>query len=322
VRFLVFDRIQSLDLFGPLEVLAGATEALAGAGGYRIEVLGPSGGQVTTESGVAVAVDGDLADRRPPADTVVVVGGRGARAAADDPVVVAQVARQAEGARRVASVCTGSFVLAAAGLLDGRRATTHWAFCHQLAERHPAVAVESDPIFVHDGPFWTSAGVTAGLDLALALVEDDHGSELARLVARWMVLFVQRPGGQAQFSTQLAAQRPEAEPLRALQGWIADHLDGDLSVAALSARVAMSPRHFARTFRDQMGTTPAAYVTATRLEAARRLLETTGLPVVVVARQCGFGTPETLHRSFRRRVGVAPGRYRAHFAGPSLEVAS
>jgi transcriptional regulator GlxA family with amidase domain len=213
----------------------------------------------------------------------------------------------------VASVCSGSFLLAEAGLLDGRRATTHWVACATLAERYPEVEVDPLPIFVRDGNVTTSAGVTAGMDLALAFVEEDLGRELALQVARQLVLFLKRPGGQAQFSSQLAAQLAERAPLRELQVWIADHLDEDLSVPALAARAHMSERHFARAFRAGTGMTPAAFVEAARVERARIALESGDTPVEVVARTAGFGTVETMRRAFRRRLGVAPADYRSRF---------
>ena len=213
----------------------------------------------------------------------------------------------------MASVCTGAFLLARAGLLEGRRATTHWSACAQLASRYPGVEVDPDPIFVRHGPVITSAGVTAGMDLALALVEEDLGRELALEVARWLVLFVKRPGGQAQFSAALAAQAAGREPLRELQDWIPGHLEADLSVPALARRACMSERNFARAFRHETGLTPAAYVELTRVERARMELESGELPVEVVARRAGFGTVETMRRAFRRRVGVSPADYRQRF---------
>jgi transcriptional regulator GlxA family with amidase domain len=242
-----------------------------------------------------------------------VAGGRGIREAAHDPDVVAWVRRASGRARRTTSVCTGAFALAAAGLLDGRRATTHWASCDALQREYPAVMVDPEPIYVRDGDIATSAGVTAGMDLALALVDEDHGSAVALEVARWLVLFLRRPGGQAQFSAGLAAQVAVREPLRELQGWMADHLDADLSVGALAARAHMSPRTLARAFKREVGLTPASYVEALRVERARGALESTDLPVEAVARQCGFGTVETLRRAFGRRVGVAPAAYRDRF---------
>jgi transcriptional regulator GlxA family with amidase domain len=213
----------------------------------------------------------------------------------------------------VSSVCTGAFLLAAAGLLDGRRATTHWAWCGELARQHPGVEVDPRPIFVRDDELWTSAGVTAGIDLALAMVEDDLGPDVARQVARWLVVFVQRPGGQAQFSAHLESVPATRAPLRELQSWIAGHLDEDLRVETLASRAAMSTRNFARAFRRETGTTPAAYVEAIRVEAARQRLERSPEPVEQVAARTGFGTPETMRRAFARRVGIPPAEYRARF---------
>ena len=233
---------------------------------------------------------------------------------ARDAGLVDGVRRLARRSRRVTSVCTGAFLLAEAGLLDGKQATTHWWSARRLAAHYPEVSVDDEPIFVRDGDVWTSAGVTAGLDLALALVADDLGDAVAREIARWMVMFVQRPGGQSQFSTHLSAQRADRRPLRDLQDWITGHLADDLTVAALARRAGMSPRHFARAFRDEVGTTPAAYVEAARVEAAKLLLATTHDGAPAVARRCGFGTVETFHRAFRRVTGTTPDRYRQHFA--------
>jgi transcriptional regulator GlxA family with amidase domain len=226
---------------------------------------------------------------------------------------VAWIARTAGDARRVASVCSGAYLLARAGLLDGRRATTHWSLCEDLQQRFPAVRVERDPIFVRDGNVFTSAGITAGMDLALELVEQDFGRQRALEVARWLVMFVRRAGGQSQFSVQLSAQLAERDELRDLQGWIGEHLDGDLSVPVLARRAHMSPRNFARAFRREVGVTPAAYVEAQRVEVARRLLESTGRSVAEVAEACGFSRVETIHRAFRRVLRVPPAQYRRHF---------
>jgi len=242
-----------------------------------------------------------------------VVGGEGARDAATDAAFVADVRRLASRSRRVTSVCTGAFLLGATGLLDGRRATTHWSRCDELAREYPNVTVDADPIFVRDGNVWTSAGVTAGMDLALALVEEDLGREVALAVSRWLVVFVQRSGGQSQFSSQLAAQLAERRPLRDLQSFMAEHPAEDLSVPALAARVAMSPRHFARTFREEVGVTPAQYVEDVRVEVARRLLETSDRAIDDIAREAGFGTVETMQRAFRRTVHTTPREYRRHF---------
>jgi transcriptional regulator GlxA family with amidase domain len=204
-------------------------------------------------------------------------------------------------------------MLARAGLLDGRRATTHWAACEALQRHYPAIDVEPDPIYVRDGNVYTSAGVTAGIDLALALVEEDLGRRVARDVARSLVLFVRRPGGQAQFSASLAGQAAERRSLRELQEWLADNLDQDLSVAALAERAYMSPRNFARVFAREVGATPASYVESLRLERGRLLLETTELQLEEIARRCGFGTVETLRRVFTRRLRVGPNDYRRRF---------
>jgi transcriptional regulator GlxA family with amidase domain len=234
-------------------------------------------------------------------------------AAEEDEALIAWLREAAGRARRVTSVCTGAFLLARAGLLDGRRATTHWAGCEELASRYPRVQVESDPIFVRDGDVWTSAGVTSGMDLALALVEEDLGHRAALEVARWLVVFVKRPGGQAQFSAQLQAQSARREPLRELQGWIAGNLAADLTVEALAARASMSPRNFARAFRREVGMTPAAYVEAVRVEHAQLALESSGASLEEVARTCGFGTVETMRRACHRRLGVSPAEYRNRF---------
>jgi transcriptional regulator GlxA family with amidase domain len=215
--------------------------------------------------------------------------------------------------RRLASVCSGTFLLAEAGLLDGRRVTTHWRGCDELARRYPALTVERDPIFVRDGTVYTSAGVTAGMDLALALVEEDHGRQVALRVARQLVMFLKRPGGQSQFSAQLALQTADREPLRELQAWIADHLDGDLSVPVLAAEVAMSERNFARIFTRQVGVTPARFVERARVEGARRRLEESTDGVEMVAVRCGFGSAEVMRRAFLRLLGVPPSAYRGRF---------
>lgn len=309
--FVAYEGVQSLDVLGPLEAFAIAARVREGA--YRTEIVTPGGGAVRTTSGVAIGADGALDRCRGAIDTLVVAGGVGVHGFAGDAGSIACIRGLASRSRRVASVCTGAFALAEAGLLDGKRATTHWSACRALAAGHPGVAVESDPIFVRDGSVSTSAGVTAGIDLALALVEEDLGPRVAVTVARWLVLFVRRPGGQAQFSAQLAGDAARSEPLRDLQAWIVDHLDADLSVPALAARAFMSERNFARAFRAEVGMTPAAYVETVRIERARLLLEAAPATVDEVARRCGFRTPETFRRAFRRRLGVAPADYRDRF---------
>lgn len=311
---VVFDRFQLLDLAGPLEVFRTAT--LLGADpGYRTVVASLDGGPVRSESGVEVAtVSLAAVRRRAPVDTLLVAGGLGAGEAAGDRGLCRSLAALAATARRTTSVCTGALVLAAAGLLDGRSATTHWASCQLLADRHPHVDVIPDRIYVRDGAVWTSAGVTAGIDLALALVEEDCGAELAHTAAAWLVVFTRRPGGQAQFSVQLRAQPARTPAIAALQQWLPDHLGEQLGVERLAERAAMSPRTFARSFRAETGSTPAAYVEQLRVEAARRLLETSDLGVPAVARAVGMPRVETFHRAFRRRCGTTPDRYRQHFA--------
>jgi len=306
VVFVVYPRITALDLVGPHEVFGAA-------GGYELVVAAVAAGRVVTSRGPGIVADRSLTSARGPIDTLVVVGGEGAFAASRDPQLVRAVSKLARRSRRVASVCSGAFVLAAAGLLDGKRATTHWAACERLASHHPEVQVEGERIFVRDGNVWTSAGVTAGMDLALALVAEDMGQEVARGVARQLVMYVQRPGGQAQFSAQLRAQRAARDPLRELQSWIGENPAEDHSVQRLATRVAMSSRHFARIFRADVGCTPAAYVEQVRVEVARRLLETTSLAVDEVAATAGFGTTETLRRAFARRVGARPTEYRDRF---------
>jgi transcriptional regulator GlxA family with amidase domain len=245
-------------------------------------------------------------------DTLLFCSGREAEVAADARVI-AWLREAALAARRAGSICTGAFVLAATGLLDGRRATTHWSYTDALRALHPRVRVEDDPIFVKDGPFYSSAGSSAGMDLALALVEEDLGHETALAVARVLVLFLQRPGGQSQFSAQLAAQPAERHPLRELQAWLADHPGDDLSVEAMARRAAMSPRNFARVFRSELGLTPARYVEQVRIDTARRRLQQSADGVDRIAADCGFGTANSMRRAFVRHLGVPPSEYRDRF---------
>lgn len=242
------------------------------------------------------------------------VGGAGTAAAMKDDVLIAWLARQGGRARRVTSVCSGTFLLAAAGLLKGRRCTTHWRQCARLQRLFPDLTVEPDPIFVRDGNVWSSAGVTAGIDLALALIEADLGRAAALETARQLVVFLKRPGGQSQFSALLAAQARDDGSFAALHDWIADHLDADLRVEALAERAGMSPRNFARLYAERMGTTPAKAVERMRVEAARRALEETADAIEAIARRCGFGDEERLRRAFLRRLGVPPRDYRRRFA--------
>jgi transcriptional regulator GlxA family with amidase domain len=323
VAILLYPGVQSLDVTGPLEVFDAAGRVLAhrpGSGrGYSVRLLAREREPLRTSSGLTVVPDGVLSDVRYPLDTLIVPGGGGQVRAAQDPATLDWIRRSAARSRRVASVCTGAFLLASAGLLDGRRATTHWAYASALAREHPGVHVDPEPIFVRDGRIWTSAGVTAGIDLALALVEHDSDRECALAIARHLVMFLRRPGNQSQFSATLAAQQPEREPLREVQRSVLEDVAGDHSVEAMAARAHMSPRHFARAFRAETGLTPARYVERVRLEAARRRLEEGREPIAAVAAACGFGTAETMRRAFLRTLAVGPSEYRRRFHGEAGE---
>ena len=319
VAVLIFPDVQPLDAVGPLEVFAGANHAWrarhpeGGALPYAPELVARRAEPITGSSGYALVAQRSTAQVRGPLDTLVVAGGTGTRAAVRDRRLVGWIRRQAAQARRVASVCTGAFLLAEAGLLDGLRVTTHWGTCDHLQRRHPTLRVDPEPIFIREGRIWTSAGVTSGMDLALALVEEDLGRDIALAVARHLALFLQRPGGQSQFSAQLSGQMAEREPLRELQAWIAEHPSADLSVAALARRAGMSPRNFARVFTREVGMTPARFVEEIRVEAARRRLEEAEEGFDAVAVASGFGTAETLRRAFLRVLGVGPSAYRSRF---------
>jgi transcriptional regulator GlxA family with amidase domain len=333
ILFLAFERMQLLDLAGPADVFDAATRALGaapgintaqalevarrqpdGRRGYEVLVATPDGRPVRTASGVQIGADAAFADV--PADgidTIMVSGGLFVDEVLEDGCLVAALRRLAPGARRTASVCSGALVLAAAGLLDGKRATAHWACGRTLSERYPSVRLEPDRIFVRDGNVLTSAGVTAGMDLALALVEEDHGPEVARIVARWLVMFVQRPGGQSQFSERLAIPLPLGSPIRALLDDIVAHPADDHRVPELARRAALSERHLARVFAEQTRMTPARFVERVRVEAARNLLEASDMPVDSVATRTGFGSDETMRRAFLRVLGVGPAAYRDRF---------
>lgn len=330
VVFLASPDTVLLDLAGPWDVFNGANLlATSSATPYRLEVVSAGDhARVATLGGMHLLARRCAASERAPIDTLVIPGSRGptrgvsASDVADPPrKVLAHVRRLARRSRRVASVCGGAFVLAAAGLLDGRRATTHWRGCEELARRFPSIMVEPDRIFVCDGNLYTSAGVTAGMDLALALVEEDLGREVALAVAQNLVMFVRRPGGQTQFSGALEAQRAERDALRDLLAWALDHLHADLSVERMAARAHMSPRNFSRVFRQELGVTPARHVERLRVEAARQLLqERSTLAFGEVARRCGFGSVNAMRRSFLRVLKVTPSdyceRFRASPGGP------
>jgi len=313
VEILAFDRVQLLDVTGPLQVFASVNDLCRRVGGpARYECIVVAQRRSIMSSAGLVLGTHELSTSPERVDTLLVAGGFGVDAACANAALVDWLRTRAAAARRVASVCSGAFLLACAGLLDGRRASTHWRRCNELASRFPRVRVEPDPIFVRDGKVWTSAGITAGIDLALALVEEDQGREIALAVARQLVMFLKRPGGQAQFSQTLALQQHGAGFER-LHAWMVDHLSADLSVAALATAAGMTERSFARRYREATGATPARAVERVRVEAARRMLEE-GRSVKRAAARSGFGSEETMRRSFLRLLGTTPKNYRDRFS--------
>ena len=320
VAMLAYPDIQMLDVMGPLEVFSRTSRWLKDNGkrngkqgdAYSLEILGLKRGPFRASSGLRLYADRRFDEVGRGIDTLLIAGGRGEKAHRSHAPLLSWIRRQAGWVRRLASVCTGAFFLAEAGLLKGRRATTHWGSCARLTG-YPGVRVEPDTIFVRDGSIYTSAGVTAGMDLALAMVEEDQGRAVALAVARELVMFLRRPGGQAQFSAQLAVQFAEHEPLRDLQAYILDHPREDLSVETLARRVAMSPRNFARVFTREVEMTPARFVTSVRVETARRLLEESPEHLETICSMSGLGTPESMRRAFLRTVGVPPAKYRERF---------
>ncbi|WP_052664425.1 GlxA family transcriptional regulator [Nitriliruptor alkaliphilus] len=313
VWLVVFDGVQLLDVAGPVDVFDAANR-LVGHEAYRLRLVA-AGRTVRTGSGIRIEADEDLDASVDDVDTLVVAGGWGMDEVTADPRLVGGVARAAAAARRVTSVCTGAFVLAEAGLLAGRRATTHWSRTDRLGEG-TGVRVEPDRIFVRDGQVWTSAGVTAGIDLALSLVEDDLGPHVARQVARWLVVFLHRPGGQSQFSQHLRRPVVSSDPIRAALDRVAADPSADHRVASLAEAVGLSRRQFARAFRAATGLTPGAHVELVRLEAAQRALESGRDTLAVIASSVGFGTEETMRQAFQRRLGISPGQYRSRFRDP------
>lgn len=314
---LAYDGAQILDITGPLEVFARTSRWLQDNGRcngpvYKVEIVKDRAGLVTTSSGLQLVANRSWRDVRV-VDTLLVTGGIGYLAAADNGPLLAWIVRQNRTAERIGSICTGAFVLAAAGLLDGESATTHWGYCDKLSAFCPATSVEPDAIFVRSGDIYTSAGVTAGMDLALAMVEDDWGRDVALAVARELVLFLKRPGGQSQYSTFLSAQETGSERFRKLQLWVLENLTSDLSVSALAERMAMSPRNFARAFAVEAGQTPGKFIQQARLETARRMLEETDFHIDQVAWRCGYNNPETMRKAFARHLSVSPGDYRQRF---------
>lgn len=314
IEIVTFPGVQILDVAGPLQAFTSANDYAAKAGPtrpYDVRVVAQREREITASAGLTFAT-APLSPARAPLDTLIVAGGPGVRGIEANKKLVAWVRKRARRARRVTSVCTGAFLLGAAGLLDGRRAVTHWTECDTLARLYPAIRVEPDPIFVRDGAVWTSAGVTAGIDLSLALIEEDLGRPLALAVARHLVMFLKRPGGQSQFSAALSLQ--EDEKFGSLHEWITSHVGRDLSLPVLAREAGMSERSFSRRYAESTGTTPARAVEKLRVEAARMMLSDTKLPVKRIAARCGFGSEETMRRSFLRNLSATPQDYRARFS--------
>ena len=319
IVFVAAPRTEILDLVGPLQVFARAAEMFGKQNPgsppiYSVEVISASSQRsLVTNCGVRITAHKTFREVRGKIDTVLVAGGNAIEQDEINTDVVRWLRKMAGRIRRIGSVCTGAMLLARAGLLDGRRATTHWNWCHILIKRAPRADVDPNPIFVRDENVYTSAGVTAGMDLALALVEEDYGSRLALQVARNLVLYLRRPGGQSQFSAALSLQLTDRKPLRELESWVLDNLHKPLTVPVLAQRVAMSPRNFARVFTKEMKTTPAKFVERLRVEAARRRLEESQNSMETIASECGFGNVNSMRNVFQRALKIAPGQYRRHF---------
>ncbi len=316
VVFIVFPEVKLLDLSGALQVFEDANGVCSAR--YQTAILAMEPGPVKTDTAVSISADA-VADWRGRAiDTLIVAGGIGTRAASVNQPLIAEVQRLAGASARVASICTGAYVLAAAGLLDHRRCVTHWESCAHLQEKFPLINIDPDPIYVRDGNVWTSAGVTAGIDMALAMVADDHGRTSALALARSLVAYMMRPGGQSQFSPVLDQQASDAGGrFEALHTWIINNLDSDLRVERLAEQANMSARNFARVYASETGSSPARAVERFRVEAARRLLEDTSLPVTTIADRCGFNDDERLRRAMTRAVALSPNDYRKHFGAGS-----
>ena len=315
IHVLAFENAQVLDVTGPLQVFASANDLARQRGlplPYAVNVIATQAGPVMTSAGLALLAE-PLPAIDQPCDTLVIAGGWGVYGVAEDPTLVQWVRDKSLHTRRMASVCTGAFLLAASGLLDGCRVATHWTRCEELARKFPALTVEANPIFIQQGAVWTSAGVTAGIDLCLALVEDDLGRAIALEVARHLVVFLKRPGGQSQFSVTLSLQKSDSR-FAELHAWIADNLTLGLSIATLAAQAGMSERSFVRHYRTETGQTPARAVELIRVENARRQLADSTTSIKRIAMQCGFGCEETLRRSFLRALSVTPQAYRERFS--------
>lgn len=310
VAFVLYPGVAPFDVAGPAQAFSAAGDA------YRLHFVSVAGGSVVTDCG-GMTLGSQTFDSLPARiDTLLLPGGLGVFEARHDPALIAATRDLAARAGRIATVCVGAFLAAEAGLLTGRRATTHWRACDAMRQAYPDVALDEDAIYVRDGSIWSSAGISAGVDLALALIEQDHDAHVALRVARELVVFLKRPGGQSQFSATLRAQSADAQGrFGALIAWIAAHLDADLSAPALAERAAMSLRSFARTFPRATGKTPAHFVETLRIEAARALIEAGTLPLSEIARRCGLGDEQRLRRAFKRQTGITPDAFRSRFAG-------
>lgn len=318
IAMLAVSNSVMLDVCAPLDVFSFVNlwlqmSGLSSKPVYALSIVAHESGPVSTTSGIKIFADKSFDDAHDDVDTLLIAGGIGAEYDSPDPRVVAYLQRMAPKARRIASICTGAFLLAESGLLNGRKATTHWMFCERFAQKYPFIQVDADRIYVRDGHIYTSGGVTSGIDLALALVEEDWGHKTALMVARAIVVFMSRPGGQSQFSALLLNEAKNRKDFRELQAWITVNLQTDLSIEALSERMAMSPRNFSRVFTEETGTTPAKFVEIVRLEAARNKLERTVETVDVIAVQCGFGNAEHMRRTFQRHLKISPQNYRERF---------
>jgi transcriptional regulator GlxA family with amidase domain len=315
IAIVVPPNAQSLDISGPLDAFLEANRQAPAKCNYDVRLLSIGPDRTVKAGGLSLVADGSILEDDAPIDTLLVAGTPDYAQAYRESPLYAWLRRQAPRSRRHGSVCTGAFFLGSAGLLDGLNVTTHWQHATELAERFPAAKVASDQIFIRDGSLWTSAGVTAGIDLALKLIEDDHGREVALSVARRLVVFLKRPGGQSQFSAHLAAQIATEGRIQAVQHWILDHLPLELTVKTLASRAAMSVRNFTRVFQEEADMTPADFVEMARVDSARRLLEDSDKPLQRVASSCGFANPDVMRRAFVRRIGTGPSEYRQRFRG-------
>jgi transcriptional regulator GlxA family with amidase domain len=314
--------VREMDLIGAVDVFATANQIAGGKPLYDLKIVSAETvkrGRIAGMFGVYLSCDGDYRSFKMEIDTLLIPGGLGVEEKTASPAAIQWLRKAAKSSRRVGSICTGTFLLAQAGLLDGRQVTTHWRFAAELARKYPKVRVDPAPIWIQDGNYYTTAGVTAGIDLSLALLEEDHGAALALDVARMMVVFLKRPGNQTQFSVSPAAQKTERKPLHELQIWLGEHLSADLSVEALAKRVAMSPRNFQRVFTAEAGKSPARYVEELRIEAARRHLERTRQSLDEIADRCGFRSADVMGRVFLRLLHATPGEYRGRFRSSGIQ---